>query len=796
MNAVEYVKHANLILELTGEMDTASKDQQQQGESYEERLAQKQQEYDKYYPPTPDDRKEYDDEERLARKEGIYDLSDVDIGHSMQILALTTGDSEGIDPREISGRTMGLSEEGHQEESYEERFARKQQEYDEYYKPTADDRKECDDEERLARKEEIYDLSDDEIGHSIQILALTGDSEGTGSREISGKMTGLSEEGLTPLSSIRGSASSSRGSYEFSSESLETTATTATTAPPVATPQRASPKRRRLQQAMGFSKPGFFRGSRQPVESSGGLSAPGAYAVTGVNAAGSESESDRYDLIHEGDNEETATSAERETELARYEETGDDNSEGGTPDTPACLEFLRLLYRPIEEQKTTCKKALEKRKWLIILGVVILAAVVGCVAAFVAIAQKGTTSAPTETTAPTATPCSLEAIYEDCETTADSMFTADLPNCLLDRYQGLRQNDLFALDLDLIVTEKKSCAPENLALLSLALHSTNNMTTTTLSNRFGLSMLYFATGGSGWHEQGEMLSEKPHWEWLVSDGSSTGFVCFNDEVSGILLRANNLNGVIPSTLVRFLPALRSIDMHDNDLTGTLPSALAGLVQIQLAGNQLTGTFPHVFAESTMLYSLDISYNKIVSRVPLSFAGTQWNALVFDGVDFPPGPFPASLLSLTDLIILSLRDTQQTGTLPSEMGALTNLKVLALGGKNGMNGTLPTELGNLVELDQLLLHSNSFSGTIPSELGRLTTLSELVLYKNKLTGSMPTEIGNLKNLQRLIFDYNNFDGDIPDEVCALNINEFGGTSSSCPVEDFGGLVCPTQECCNC
>ena len=267
-------------------------------------------------------------------------------------------------------------------------------------------------------------------------------------------------------------------------------------------------------------------------------------------------------------------------------------------------------------------------------------------------------------------------------------------------------------------------------------------------------------------------------------------------MSGILLRANNLNGVIPSTLVRFLPALRSIDMHDNDLTGTLPSALAGLVQIQLAGNQLTGTFPHVFAESTMLYSLDISYNKIVSRVPLSFAGTQWNALVFDGVDFPPGPFPASLLSLTDLIILSLRDTQQTGTLPSEMGALTNLKVLALGGKNGMNGTLPTELGNLVELDQLLLHSNSFSGTIPSELGRLTTLSELVLYKNKLTGSMPTEIGNLKNLQRLIFDYNNFDGDIPDEVCALNINEFGGTSSSCPVEDFGGLVCPTQECCNC
>ena len=87
-----------------------------------------------------------------------------------------------------------------------------------------------------------------------------------------------------------------------------------------------------------------------------------------MNASGSESESERYGVIHEGNAEETATSAERETELTRYEETGDDNSVGKTPDTQACLEFLRLLCRPIEEPKTPCKKALKKRKWLIMVA--------------------------------------------------------------------------------------------------------------------------------------------------------------------------------------------------------------------------------------------------------------------------------------------------------------------------------------------------------------------------------------------------------------------------------------------
>jgi Leucine-rich repeat (LRR) protein len=41
--------------------------------------------------------------------------------------------------------------------------------------------------------------------------------------------------------------------------------------------------------------------------------------------------------------------------------------------------------------------------------------------------------------------------------------------------------------------------------------------------------------------------------------------------------------------------------------------------------------------------------------------------------------------------------------------------------------------------------NDLTGTIPTELGNLSNLTTLYLYDNELTGSIPTELGNLSNL---------------------------------------------------
>ena len=75
------------------------------------------------------------------------------------------------------------------------------------------------------------------------------------------------------------------------------------------------------------------------------------------------------------------------------------------------------------------------------------------------------------------------------------------------------------------------------------------------------------------------------------------------------------------------------------------------------------------------------------------------------------------------------------------GRVTLLDVSA----NKLVGTLPAELGDLTNLTSLSLYTNQLSGTIPASLGDLTNLTSLSLYTNQLSGTIPAELGNLTSL---------------------------------------------------
>ena len=130
-----------------------------------------------------------------------------------------------------------------------------------------------------------------------------------------------------------------------------------------------------------------------------------------------------------------------------------------------------------------------------------------------------------------------------------------------------------------------------------------------------------------------------------------------------------------------------------------------------------------------------------------------------------GTIPAELGQLTNLVELSLWDNKLTGPIPTELGQLTNLQGLSLW-SNYLTGTLPTELGQLTNLQELGLASNDLTGPIPTELGQLTNLTQLGLWDNKLTGSIPTELGQLTNLQGLGLGGNDLTGPIPTELGRL------------------------------
>lgn len=120
----------------------------------------------------------------------------------------------------------------------------------------------------------------------------------------------------------------------------------------------------------------------------------------------------------------------------------------------------------------------------------------------------------------------------------------------------------------------------------------------------------------------------------------------------------------------------------------------------------------------------------------------------------------------------------TGTIPPELGSLSNLERLTLS-RHNLTGPIPPELGNLTELTDLQLYGNELAGGIPPELGNLTKLTRLDVSGNPLRGGIPVELGKLTNLWTLRLSNNQLTGSIPASLGALTsllyLNLYGNTS---------------------
>ena len=105
-------------------------------------------------------------------------------------------------------------------------------------------------------------------------------------------------------------------------------------------------------------------------------------------------------------------------------------------------------------------------------------------------------------------------------------------------------------------------------------------------------------------------------------------------------------------------------------------------------------------------------------------------------------FPDKLWRLTALEYLDLSGGIFTGSIPSHIQMLQNLKSLFLN-RNHLTH-LPPEIGKLVNLESLELYHNSLTD-LPPEIGNLKNLKELDLGRNFFQ-LLPPCIGNLSNLE--------------------------------------------------
>lgn len=124
----------------------------------------------------------------------------------------------------------------------------------------------------------------------------------------------------------------------------------------------------------------------------------------------------------------------------------------------------------------------------------------------------------------------------------------------------------------------------------------------------------------------------------------------------------------------------------------------------------------------------------------------------------------------------------TGIFTDSAGRVTRVNLNAL----NLRGTIPSELGDLTELSYLSLLKNHLVGPIPPELGKLTNLEHLDFDENQLSGPIPPELGNLVNLEFLwVKDNAGLSGPLPVEMTRLinlKILDLQGTSLCVPPTD--------------
>ena len=319
-----------------------------------------------------------------------------------------------------------------------------------------------------------------------------------------------------------------------------------------------------------------------------------------------------------------------------------------------------------------------------------------------------------------------------------------------------------------------------------------------------LAALYDATGGEDWRTSDGWLSDSPLDQWQRVTTDEDG------RVTGLDLGSNQLSGEIPAELGN-LPRLRLLYLSDNKLTGPLPQSLtrlSGLESFRFHNNsglcapidEEFQTWLHGIAEfygSSCAPEDSLEDREVLVELYNALDGENWTnntgwlterpirewygvindasgqvtGLVLDWNGLT-GEIPTRLGNLSNLEILALNSNRLTGEIPTELGKLSNLELLALS-SNRLTGEIPTELGSLSNLELLALSSNRLTGEMPTELGNLSNLELLALESNRLTGEIPTELGSLSNLNLLSLGQNQLTGEIPRELGSLyNLTRLG------------------------
>ncbi|KAH0724448.1 hypothetical protein KY285_000276 [Solanum tuberosum] len=230
---------------------------------------------------------------------------------------------------------------------------------------------------------------------------------------------------------------------------------------------------------------------------------------------------------------------------------------------------------------------------------------------------------------------------------------------------------------------------------------------------------------------------------------------------------NNLDGQLEFlSFNRSLTQLQFLDFSSNSLTGSIPSNVSGMQNVQslrLSSNHLNGTIPSWIFSLPSLEWLDLSDNHFSGNIQ------EFKSNTLDTVSLKQnqlqGPIPKSLLNQRDLYSLLLSHNNLSGQIASTICNLNILQVLDLG-SNNLEGTIPLCLGEMSGLWVLDLSNNSLSGTINTTFSIGNQLIVIKFDGNKLEGKVPQSLINCKYLEVLDLGNNELNDTFPKWLRAL------------------------------
>ncbi len=277
-----------------------------------------------------------------------------------------------------------------------------------------------------------------------------------------------------------------------------------------------------------------------------------------------------------------------------------------------------------------------------------------------------------------------------------------------------------------------------------------------------LESLYNSTAGPQW-------TDKTGWLVTNTPCSWYGVTCQAGHVTTLDLQDNLLTGSLPSQLSN-LTNLQHLLLLRNKLAGAIPTSLGSLAQLQelsLSQNLLTGGIPTQLANLAQLQYLSLSNNMLTGTIPAQLGNLPALQILDVSTNQLTGQIPAALGGLGNLEELLLANNLLTGGIPTELTGLTHLRRLVLA-NNKLTGSIPGQLGSMSTLTYLILNRNQLNGAVPPSLGSLPQLRFLDLASNRLTGNIPSELANLTTMQELRLNSNVISGSVPAVLCDIEV----------------------------